>query len=413
MDFITRRASPFVQTHPFQKDQSHVDLTTDPTIAHNGTKTAVNGPERSVKTTLPLKSSPSSKSGDSQDASSPQTPKLSRATSKIFDKVRAFEEKRHSIDIPKVSSRGPWGFNRASSSDSEDAGSKAGRQKDNSDSDVALKRSLFKQKASSLEERSSYVQKVQNFQCKLSEELSRIKKLVGKTNIKKAFSMEQLSQTDKQSTGTAEAVPAQVSQTFEDTRENKHINSSDLEKTEVSSLQNKELSKQHEQESKKPVSNQRGKSSKSRQLLDGAVISDGVTFNKIPGRCSPRVPKKNASIALPETPVEKSPAQSVPQESLVQSPLKPPRLFGSCSTLPKSSKERDEKKDSSSVSKVTIPTIVVEHKPVEVDKIESYQKKADLEDKVEGRTKYRRNRRKIHSSHPVSIKKGEKTKCVV
>ncbi|XP_057194752.1 striated muscle preferentially expressed protein kinase isoform X3 [Triplophysa rosa] len=407
LDFITRKASPFVQTHPFQKDQSHVDLTTDPTTAHNGTKTAVNGAEHSVKTTLPLKSSPSSQSGGSQDASSPQTPKPSRASSKIFDKVRAFEEKRHSIDIPKVSSRRPWGFNRALSCDSEDAGSKAGRPKDNSDSDVALKRTLFKQKASSFEERSSYVQKVQNFQCKFSEELSRIKKLVGKTNIKKAFSMEQLSQADKQSTGTPEAVPAQASQKFEDTRENKDINSSDLAKTEVSSLQNKELSQQQEQESKKPGRNERGKSSKSRQLLDGAVISEGVTFNKIPGRCSPRKPKKNASSALPETPVENSAAQLVPQESLVQSPLKPPRLFGSSSTLPKSIKERDEKKDSSSVPKVTIPTIVVEHKPVEVDKTESDQKKANFEDKVEGRTKYRRNRRKIHSSHSVPIEKGD------
>lgn len=358
----------------------------------------MNGAERSVKTTS-LKSSPSSQSGCSQDGSSPQTPKPSRASSKIFDKVRAFEEKRHSIDIPKVSSRRPWGFNRASSCDSEDAGSKAGRPKDNSTSDVALKRSLFKQKASSLEEQSSYVQKVQNFQCKFSEELSRIKKLVGKTNIKKAFSMEQLSQTDKQS--STEAVPAQMSQKFEDTRENKD------KKTEVSTLQNKELSQQQEQESKKPGRNQRGESSKSRQLLDCAL-----TFNKIPGRCSPRVPKKNALNALPETPVEKSPAHSVLQESLAQAPIKPPRLFGSSSTLPKSITESDEKKDSSSVPKVTIPTIVVEHKPMEADKTESDQKKPNFEDNVEGKTKYRRNRRKIHSSHPVSIEKGEKTSSV-
>lgn len=393
MDFITREASPFVQTHPFQKDQSHVDLTTDPTTAHNGTKTAVNGAGRSVKTTS-IKSSASSQSVSSQDASSSQTAKPSRASSKIFDKVRAFEEKRHSIDIPKVSSsKRPWGFNRTSSCDSEDT-SKAG-------SDVALKRSFFKQKASSLEEQSSYVQKVQNFQCKFSEELSRIKKLVGKTNIKKAFSMEQLAQTDKQST---ESVPGQVSQKFEDTRE--ILRDFDKPKEGVSTSQNKELSQQPEQESMKP---ERGKSSKSRLLLDGAGISERVTFNKIPGRCSPRLPKKNASSALPETPVEKSSFQSIIQEGLVQPPLKPPRLFGTSSTLPKSVKERDEKKDSS-VPKVTIPTIVVEHKPVEADNTESDQKKANFEDKVEGRAKCRRNRRQIHSSQTVSTEKGEKTK---
>lgn len=176
MDFIKKETSPFVETQPFQNAQgpitlSDVEPTTDPTAAYNGTKTAINGAELPVKIT----SSAQFQSSGSQDKSSFQTPKASQASSKILDKVRAFEEQRHSSNIPKLSSsRLSWGFNRTSSCNSEDSRSKSGKLQDNSKSDVALKRSFFKQKASSLEEQSTHVQK--HFQSKLSEELNRIKK---------------------------------------------------------------------------------------------------------------------------------------------------------------------------------------------------------------------------------------------
>lgn len=395
MDFITREASPFVQTQPFQKALSG---------AHNGTKTAMNGAELPVKIS---KISASSQSSGSQDTSSIQTPKVSQPSSKILDKVRAFEEQRHSSNIPKVSSsRLSWGFNRASSCNSEDGRSKAGKPQDNSKSDVALKRSFFKQKASSLEEQSTYVEK--SFQSKLSEELHRIKKLVGKSNIKKAFSMDQLTQTDKQSTGNIESVPVQVIQKVEDTREKTYTNSNDLPASALPKAESPELlkkkppedSKQHEGKAHTDLTeNQCRKHSKPRRLLDRKVINEKVAFSKIPGQCSPRIPRTNVSC---KSPVEIPPALPK-QVGLVQTPLKPPRLFGSVSTLPKSFKEREEEKDSSLAPKVTIPTIMVENKPVdeEADKAESGQKEAN---RNEGKTA-RRNRGKPSSSQKVFRKK--------
>lgn len=384
MDFITREASPFLQTQPFQK-------------AHNGTKTAMNGAELPVKIS---KISASSQSSASQDSSSIQTPKVSQPSSKILDKVRVFEEQRQSSDIPKVSSsRLSWRFNRASSCNSEDGRSKAGKPHDNSMSDVALKRSFFKQKASSLEEQATYVEK--SFQSKFSEELHRIKKLVGKSNIKKAFSVDQLV---PQSTGNIASVPAQVMQKVEDSRVKKHTNSNDfpasvLPKEESPELLKKkppEDSKQHEGKAHTDLTeNQCRKTSKPRRLLDRKVVNENVAFSKIPGQCSPRVPRTNVSC---KSPVEIPPALPM-QVGLVQAPLKPPRLFGSVSTLPKSFKEREEGKDSSLAPKVTIPTIMVENKPVDedADKAESGQKEAN---RNEGKTA-RRNRGITSSSQKV------------
>ncbi|XP_067228962.1 striated muscle preferentially expressed protein kinase isoform X3 [Chanodichthys erythropterus] len=357
LDFITREASPFVQTQPFKK-------------AHNGTKTAMNGAELPVKIS---KISASSQSSASQDSSSIQTPKVSQPSSKILDKVRVFEEQRQSSDIPKLSSsRLSWRFNRASSCNSEHGRSKAGKPHDNSMSDVALKRSFFKQKASSLEEQATYVEK--SFQSKLSEELHRIKKLVGKSNIKKAFSVDQLV---PQSTGNVASVPAQVP-------------ASTLPKEESPELLKKkppEDSKQHEGKAHTDLTeNQCRKTSEPRRLLDRKVINENVTFSKIPGQCSPRVPRTKVSC---KSPVEIPPALPM-QVGLVQAPLKPPRLFGSVSTLPKSFKEKEGGKDSSVAPKVTIPTIMVENKPVDedADKAESGQKEAN---RNEGKTA-RRNR---------------------
>uniref|UniRef100_A0A8C1IND1 non-specific serine/threonine protein kinase n=1 Tax=Cyprinus carpio TaxID=7962 RepID=A0A8C1IND1_CYPCA len=399
LDFIKKETSPFVETQPFQNAQgpitlSDVEPTTDPTAAYNGTKTAINGAELPVKIT----SSAQFQSSGSQDKSSFQTPKASQASSKILDKVRAFEEQRHSSNIPKLSSsRLSWGFNRTSSCNSEDSRSKSGKLQDNSKSDVALKRSFFKQKASSLEEQSTYVQK--HFQSKLSEELHRIKKLVGKSNIKKAFSMDQLTQTDKQSTGNTDSVPAQVIQKVEETTNSKDLLESRerwsaLPKEESQQLQKKKLadeSKQPERKSPPDITeNQWRKHSKPRWLFDRQVISEKVTFSKIPGQCSPMVPRTNMSSKLPKSPAEIPPTQPIKQGGLVQAPQKPPRLYGSISVLPKSFKEREEKKDSSLIPKMTIPTIVAENKPVdeETHKAEKGQKEVN---KHEGKIA-RRNR---------------------
>uniref|UniRef100_A0A3B4VKY0 non-specific serine/threonine protein kinase n=1 Tax=Seriola dumerili TaxID=41447 RepID=A0A3B4VKY0_SERDU len=112
------------------------------------------------------------------------TPKLARAGPKIFDKVRAFEERRASVDLPggvgSVS-----GFGRAASFDSDDSGKKTGgpsKEEGRILQGAAQKRAVFKQRASSLEDKTSYSQRVQSYQSKFAEELQRIKKLVGKPN---------------------------------------------------------------------------------------------------------------------------------------------------------------------------------------------------------------------------------------
>ncbi|XP_051283364.1 striated muscle preferentially expressed protein kinase isoform X2 [Dicentrarchus labrax] len=142
------------------------------------------------------------------------TPKLARAGPKIFDKVRAFEERRASVDLPGgVGPVSGSGFGRAASFDSDDGGKKtAGPSKEEGRimQGAAQKRTAFKQRASSLEDKTSYSQRVQSYQSKFAEELQRIKKLVGKPSLKKAYSTEQLSQKERLTTGRLEPIPPQV-----------------------------------------------------------------------------------------------------------------------------------------------------------------------------------------------------------
>uniref|UniRef100_A0A672RWY2 Striated muscle preferentially expressed protein kinase-like n=1 Tax=Sinocyclocheilus grahami TaxID=75366 RepID=A0A672RWY2_SINGR len=116
------------------------------------------------------------------------SPKLTRASSKIFEKVRVFEERRRSIDNPEgsISGRSWAGFNRASSIDSDEGGSRLGISRESSKEDLrealkadaAQRRTMFKQRAASLEDRPRYSQKVQDIENKFTEELQRIKKLI-------------------------------------------------------------------------------------------------------------------------------------------------------------------------------------------------------------------------------------------
>lgn len=152
------------------------------------------------------------------------SPKLTRASSKVFEKVRDLEERRRSLDFPEgsVSGRSWAGFNRAGSVDSDDGGSRLGISRESSREDLrealkedaAERRSMFKQRAASLEEKPRYSQKVQDIENKFTEELQRIKKLVGKTHLKKSFSTEQLTLKSKQRQPLRkiEPIPPQVLQ---------------------------------------------------------------------------------------------------------------------------------------------------------------------------------------------------------
>ncbi|XP_068429339.1 striated muscle preferentially expressed protein kinase isoform X2 [Clinocottus analis] len=136
------------------------------------------------------------------------SPKLTRVSSKVFEKVRGLEERRRSLDIPEGSiSGGSWaGFNRAGSVDSDDGGSRLGISRESSREDLrealtedaAERRSMFRHRAASLEDKPRYSQKVQDIENKFTEELQRIKRLVGKPHMKKSFSTEQLTLKGKQ-----------------------------------------------------------------------------------------------------------------------------------------------------------------------------------------------------------------------
>lgn len=152
------------------------------------------------------------------------SPKLSRASSKVFEKVRGLEERRRSQDFPEgsVSGRSWAGFNRAGSVDSDDGGSRLGISRESSREDLrealkedaAERRSIFRQRAASLEEKPRYSQKVQDIENKFAEELQRIKKLVGKPHLKKSFSTEQLTlkSQQRQPLRKIEPIPTQVLQ---------------------------------------------------------------------------------------------------------------------------------------------------------------------------------------------------------
>lgn len=156
------------------------------------------------------------------------SPKLTRPSSKVFEKVRGLEERRRSLDIPEGSiTGGSWaGFNRAGSVDSDDGGSRLGISRESSREDLrealtedaAERRSMFRQRAASLEDKPRYSQKVQDIENKFTEELQRIKKLVGKPHLKKSFSTEQLTLRSKQRQPfrKIEPIPPQVLQKLQE-----------------------------------------------------------------------------------------------------------------------------------------------------------------------------------------------------
>lgn len=137
---------------------------------------------------------------------------LDRQETKIFGKIRAFENRMASSEKPGGSAGG-----RVASPDSSDGGKPGGPSREEARilQGAAQKRATFKQRASSLEDKTYYSQRVQSYQNKFTEELQRIKKLVGKPSLKKAFSSEQLSQKDRLAAETVEPIPPQVVQKLE------------------------------------------------------------------------------------------------------------------------------------------------------------------------------------------------------
>ncbi|XP_036396104.1 striated muscle preferentially expressed protein kinase-like isoform X2 [Megalops cyprinoides] len=257
------------------------------------------------------------------------SPKLTRASSKIFEKVRVFEERRRSIDQPEgsISGRSWAGFNRAASFDSDDGGSRLGISRESSredlrealKADAAERRSMFRQRAASLEDRPRYSQKVQDIETKFTEELRRIKKLVGKPHLAKSFSTEQLSQRSRQTQPfrKLEPIPPQVIQKLQD-RERLQQEEEQRQQQQLKdgSLQISPRlpAKQETQQDLSQTETLRQEEALPRQLEtkrpsissvtvsrfgDGAVTPEAMSLTELPGQRSPIQPPRSNSAREP------------------------------------------------------------------------------------------------------------------
>uniref|UniRef100_A0A8C1J588 Striated muscle enriched protein kinase b n=1 Tax=Cyprinus carpio TaxID=7962 RepID=A0A8C1J588_CYPCA len=267
------------------------------------------------------------------------SPKLTRASSKIFEKVRVFEERRKSIDNPEgsISGRSWAGFNRASSIDSDEGGSRLGISRESSKEDLrealkadaAQRRTIFKQRAASLEDRPRYSQKVQDIENKFTEELQRIKKLVGKPHMKKSFSTEQLS-------------------TF-------HRSRQPIRKLEAESPSRNVLEMTLRKVEPRPAS---------------PLVKRVVRVQEVPQANDESMHRKTPIEVMlrklerrPESPLVQGETVAI-QECPVQAPTKPPRVSSSSSS--------EEKMDLDVTPlplapKLTIPKIIVEEEAMETD----------------------------------------------
>lgn len=285
------------------------------------------------------------------------SPKLTRASSKVFEKVRGLEERRRSLDIPEgsVSGRSWAGFNRAGSVDSDDGGSRLGISRESSREDLrealkedaAERRSMFRQRAASLEDKPRYSQKVQDIENKFTEELQRIKKLVGKPHMKKSFSTEQLSQRGKQRQPLRkiEPIPPQVLQKLQE-RERVQLAKEQREK---------ELSKQPMQQ----IAQDQRKSQPQKTEIPGSTtvavsrfgevagIPESMKLSDLPGQRSVReisrvspvteVIQRSASPALHYQQREESPSKNVVEMTLHKVERRPPSpLVQRVSRMPES-----------------------------------------------------------------------------
>ncbi|XP_068165520.1 striated muscle preferentially expressed protein kinase isoform X2 [Antennarius striatus] len=310
-------------------------------------------------------------SSQTDDASSVNnvvmTPKLARAGPKISDKVRAFEERQASVDP---------------SFESDDSRKKG----------AAHKRAAFKQRASSLEEKTSYSQRVQNYQSKFAEELQRIKKLVGKSSLKKAYSTEHLPQKERLDVGKIEPIPPRVAEKLEArvrVAEGRIDQRREDEDRRPVPLRGSSLSSQSDSlgMDRLTQSDSRGKpldSASQESARKIFVAMETAPVHPLPGQPSPTATRtglgRGASAADEHTlasplqksftdPERRSPSPHGKRASPLMSreyPPKPPRLTSSPTPVsPLLKKRRAEASRTSSAPKVNVPTLLVEDEPME------------------------------------------------
>ncbi|XP_036071735.1 striated muscle preferentially expressed protein kinase isoform X3 [Oryzias melastigma] len=358
------------------------------------------------------------------------TPKLARAGSKIFDKVRAFEERRMSADLPKGSA----------CFDLDDRGKKtggAGKEEGRSVQGAAQKRAAFQQRASSLEDKTSYSQRVQSYQNKFAEELQRIKKLVSKPSLRKAYSTEQLSLTDRPNTRKVEPIPPQVVKKLEAREralEEKRAGGQQGESMLLSS--SRAQNRVEENQSKEA---ERGEMTQGvRGSLRGSripVSTETASVHQLPEHPLPTAARKSPIserstdkvTALPPTkessprglttesksdnaaakqslhranaPTDRRASPVSAKEPGSQFPPKPPRLtpLPTRSASPILKKRKTEEGRVSPYRKVGLPVILVDDEPMETDEPGGCSKEANGAKRKEGRT---RKSKKGRSNQP-------------
>lgn len=422
MDCCTGLTRPLVQTQPSQNAdsaKSALPLVSDAdfTTARNGSKIVGDEEELPGKTKSSRTYAEPQSSGNLDHLFQPF--KLLRTKSKIVDKVKAFEECCHSTDSPKVPPVGiSWsGFSQKAFCDSEDGGSKRNRTSDEHLSNVALKRTMNKQRASSLEEWPNYTQKVHTFQIKFSEELQRIKKLVGRPNIKKSFSTEHLAEAVKQPMAKVEPVPQITDRVLDDKK-------SVVDSVELPRLCLKNPAEQAKvatlYEPPKPnnkvhglyTENQFLKDVECSQLKNGTGNLEEVLVNKEHTNRLPNLQKKILKGTFSSMPInlntldqkqlpKKDQKSFEKEQSSFQdnekAPPKPPRLgtASSSSQLFKGSEEI-----LFLAPKMSIPTIIIEDEPVNKTKELIYQTNAK---QMKEKEKEVRSKQKL----PMSAQQGK------
>lgn len=275
------------------------------------------------------------------------SPKLTRVSSKVFEKVRGLEERRRSLDIPEgsISGRSWAGFNRAGSVDSDDGGSRLGISRESSKEDLrealkedaAERRSMFRQRAASLEEKPRYTQKVQDIENKFTEELQRIKKLVGKPHLKKSFSTEQLSLKSKQRQPLRkiEPIPPQVLQKLQ---ERERAQWAKEQKEKELSQQPMQQQQQTQQQQHKPQPQKTASTGSTTVTVsrfgEVAGTPESMQLSDLPGQRSVRelsrvspvteIIQRSSSPALYHQQREESPSRNVAEMTLRKVERRPP-----------------------------------------------------------------------------------------
>ncbi|MFT7807944.1 striated muscle preferentially expressed protein kinase isoform X2 [Arapaima gigas] len=364
-----------------------------------------------------------------KDLSHRSSPKPAQVSSKLFEKVRFLEDRRRSIDHTEgegsISGRSWGGFHRTPSVES-DEGSRLGFSRESSKEDLrealkadaAERRSMFRQRAASLEDRARYSEKVQEIENKFTEELHRIKKLVGKSHMKKSFSTEHLSQRGRQPLRKLEPIPPQVLQKLQD-RERIQQQQEEEQKR----LDEEQLQLQQAQTKKSPVSSitvsRFGERPSFPKAEPVTMPQAQQPVEKIPAieasqgsSAAETLQSSKGQEPVPLQVKEEPPRSSLAEQKNVshfQAPPKPPRLTRPLSSgLYLRSQEEKMEMEVTPVSpepRFPIPTIIVEEEPMEQENLEpSGQKRKGA--------RGQRPRTKGHHPQPASPEPEDSYVCV-